>query len=188
MQREEFESLTGFRPTQGMYKVIEQEYMNSEQDKAEFCRQYIQNVDGIAEKIQRLADMAEIRQQEEAETRIAELQAQLDKELEWKCCAEIGTYLDQEEYTEMFAKYQTVPDDFAVKILASIFGFIPEQIRIQHEAQKFECNKYGVCRVKMTFQRDPVYANIESNYIRFDCACRKWELVNNELISYDRLK
>ncbi|MDE5884201.1 MAG: hypothetical protein K2H29_03870 [Oscillospiraceae bacterium] len=173
MQREEFESLTGFRPTLGMYKVIEQVYIGSNQDKMEFCRQYRLNVDDIAVKIQILADMEEINRQQESENRIEELQAQLDKELEWKYCAELGTYLDQEEYTEMFAKYQTVSDDFAVKILTSVFGFMPEQIKIWHEVQEFELNKYGVCRAKRTFQRKPVYENCECNYIRFDCACRQ---------------
>lgn len=181
MQREEFESLTGFRPTQGMYRVIANEYIKSTLDEAEFCRQYSLNIGGIAEKIQRIADMAEIEQRNE----IAELQEQLDRELGWKYYADLGTYLDQEEYTEMFAKYQTVSDDFAIKILTSVFGFIPEQIKIWHEVQEFECNKYGVCRVKRTFQRDPVYANIESNYIRFDCAEKQWELIDGELIPYD---
>ncbi|MDE7122608.1 MAG: hypothetical protein K2O42_10675 [Oscillospiraceae bacterium] len=185
MQREEFESLTGFRPTQGMYRVIANKYIKSKQDVAEFCRQYSLNIGGIAEKIQRIADTAEIEQQQESETRIAELQEQLDKELKWKYCAESGTCLGQEEYTEMLAESQTVPDETAVKILSLTFGLMPEKIRIRHEVQDFERNKYGQTRVKRTFQRSPIYDDSDCNYIRLDCAGRQWELVNGELLEYD---
>ncbi|MDE5768183.1 MAG: hypothetical protein K2H82_02240 [Oscillospiraceae bacterium] len=181
MQREEFTELTGIYPSMILYRAIEQEYMDSEQDKAEFCRQYIQNVDGIAEKIQRLADTAEIDRQQ----KFAELQAQLDKELEWKYFADLGTCLNQKDYEEMFEVCRTVSDETAVKILSASFGLMPEKIRIRHEVQEFELNKYGVCRAKRTFQRKPVYENCECNYIRFDCAGRQWELVNGELLSYD---
>ncbi|MDE5754818.1 MAG: hypothetical protein K2H89_09820 [Oscillospiraceae bacterium] len=184
MQREEFESLTGFRPTLSMYSVIEQEYMESEQDKKEFCREYVKNIDGIAEKIQRLADMAEISRQQE----IAELQKQLDKELEWKYCEEVGTHMNQEDYTEMFEVCCTMSDEEATQLLSEKFGFIPEKIKIRHEVQEFERNKYGVYRVKKTFQRSPIYFDYECNYTRFDCAGRQWELIDGDLISYDRRK
>ena len=168
MQREEFESLTGFRPTLSMYSVIEQFYMESKQDKAEFCREYVQNIDGIAVKIQWIADKMEINQKQAFENRIAKLLEQIDK--------------------EMFEVCQTVSDETVVKILSVSFGLMPEKIRIRNEVQEFERNKYGNYRVKRTFQRKPVYENCECNYIRFDCAGRQWELVNGELISYDRLK
>ena len=182
MNREEFESLTGFRPTLGMYKVIEQEYMDSKQDKAEFCRAYVLNIGGIAEKIQRIADMAEIEQRHE----IAELQEQLDAELEWRYCAELGTYLDQEDYKEKMKRWRTIPDKEAIELLAETFGFMPEKTKIRHKAEEFEENKYGLTRVKTTFLRDPIYYDPYHNYIRFDCADKQWELIDGELISYDR--
>ncbi|MDE6730894.1 MAG: hypothetical protein K2J71_09005, partial [Oscillospiraceae bacterium] len=153
MTREEFTELTGIYPSMILYRAIEQEYMDSEQDKAEFCRRYRLNIGGIAEKIQVIADEEVFRQ----ETKIERLQIDLDAELKWKYCAELGTYLDQEEYTEMFAKYQTVSDETAVKILSITFGLMPEKIRIRHEAEEFERNKYGNCRIKRKFQRDSVY-------------------------------
>ncbi|MDE5769251.1 MAG: hypothetical protein K2H82_07680 [Oscillospiraceae bacterium] len=185
MQREEFESLTGFRPTLGMYKVIEQVYIGSNQDKTEFCRQYRLNVDDIAVKIQILADMKEIKQQKDAESRIAELQEQLDKEFAWEYCIELGTYLDQEEYMEILEECHVLSDEDAKQLLSETFGFIPEQIKIKHEAEEFEENKYGQTRVKRTFQRRPIYNNSDCNYIRFDCATRQWEFINGKLIQYD---
>ncbi|MDE5768826.1 MAG: hypothetical protein K2H82_05515 [Oscillospiraceae bacterium] len=184
MQREEFESLTGFRPSQGMYRVIEKSYMALEKSKEEFCRAYVLNIGGIAETIQHFADILEITQQQESENKIAELQEQLDTELEWKYCAELGTYLDQEEYTAILEKCHVLSDEDATQLLSEIFGFIPEQIRIRHEAEEFERNKYDNCRVKRTFQRKPIYDNFDYNYIRFDCARKHWELINGELIPY----
>ncbi|MDE5767844.1 MAG: hypothetical protein K2H29_12020 [Oscillospiraceae bacterium] len=77
MQQEEFESLTGFRPSQGMYRVIVNEYIKSALDEAEFCRQYSLNIGGIAQKIQHITDMAEIEQQQE----IAKLQERLERNI-----------------------------------------------------------------------------------------------------------
>ena len=185
MQREEFERLTNIHPTQSMYHVIEKAYMASEKSKEEFCRAYALNIGGVAEEIQRFADILEVNQQQGFENRIAELQEQLDKELEWNYFIEVGTYLDQEEYLELCEECDIVSDETAVKILSITFGLIPEKIRIRHEVQEFECNKYGDCRAKRTFQRKPVYENIERNYIRFDCAGRQLELVNSDLLTYD---
>ncbi|MDE5768827.1 MAG: hypothetical protein K2H82_05520 [Oscillospiraceae bacterium] len=78
MQQEEFESLTGFRPSQGMYRAITNEYIKSGLDAAEFCRRYSLNIGGIAQKIQRLVDREEINQKQE----IAELQERLNAELD----------------------------------------------------------------------------------------------------------
>ena len=144
------------------------------------------NVDGIAEKIQILADMEEINQQQESKNRIAELQEQLDAELDWRHCGNIGTYLDQEDYKEKLTRCHTISDEEATQLLSETFGFIPEQIRIRHKAEEFEENKYGLTRVKTTFLRDPIYYDPYHNYIRFDCAEKRWELIDGELIPYDR--
>lgn len=85
----------------------------------------------------------------------------------------------------MLAESQTVTDETAVKVLSITFGMMPEKIRIRHGVQEFERNKYGLKRVKRTFERKPIYDNCDCNYIRFDCAGRQWELVNGELLEYD---
>lgn len=184
MQREEFEKLTGFYPTLNMYKVIEQEYMDSELDKAEFCRRYSLNVDGIAQKIQRITDDHEIRQQDEMDR----IQIQLDAELEWKPCSDVGTSLSQDDYQKMtnFKKFEFIDDEFAVKLISTVFGFMIEKIKIRKEMHEYEINKYKQTRVTRTFHRFPFWNNIESNYIRFDCAGKPWEIINSKLIPYDR--
>lgn len=187
MQRSEFESLTGIRPTLSMYSVIEKEYMASEMDKVTFCHAYELNIDGIAERVQYMADMAEINQKQESENRIAELQTQLDKELKWTLSEAVGTNINQEDYRDLTTgvpvSYYLTKEE-AVQLLSSMFGFMPERINIRHEVQTFEINKYGQFRVKETYHRDAIYDSSELNYIRFDCAGNQWELVNGELLPY----
>ena len=181
MQKEEFESLTGFRPSQSMYRVIENEYIKSELDAAEFCRQYSLNIGGIAQKIQRLADIAEIEQRHE----IAELQEQLDHELDWHLSEQYGTSMAQSDYEGLADEHDAYLDDEkAVSLIAETSGFMPGKIKIVREVQAFEVNKYFRLRVDGTYQRDPIYAASDWNYIRFDCAGKQWEIVNGEVIPY----
>lgn len=58
MMIQEFEKLTGIYPTADLYAVIEAAYMEFDGDKTAFCKAYKSNKNGIAEKIQREANMA----------------------------------------------------------------------------------------------------------------------------------
>lgn len=57
MLLEEFEALTGFYPDQLLYEMIEKEYMESHKTKEEFCKDYLKNRDGLANKAQRSASL-----------------------------------------------------------------------------------------------------------------------------------
>lgn len=56
MMREEFEQRTGFLPTQSLYSIIEKYYTNFDGDKDAFCKAYKKDADGLATKIQRIAE------------------------------------------------------------------------------------------------------------------------------------
>lgn len=182
MQREEFTELTGIYPSMILYRAIEQEYMESGLDKVEFCRRYILNVDGLAEKIQVIADEEVFRQ----ETKIERLQIDLDAELKWVDCPDVGTSLSQVDYLKMSNGSEPMLDDEAKDLMSVLFGFMIEKIKIRHETHEYEINKYKQTRVTHTFRRFPIWNNPDNNYIRFDCAGKPWEFVNGKLIPYDR--
>ncbi len=60
MLMQEFESRTGFYPSQDLYSFIEKAYMESNLDKDAFCKVYKNNESGVAESIARKASNASI--------------------------------------------------------------------------------------------------------------------------------
>ena len=75
-------------------------------------------------------------------------------------------------------------DEEAKAFIADECGFDPEKIRILHEVNTYEVNKHRRLRKSGTFDRAPVYEATDWNYVRFDCACFMYELVNGELRFY----
>lgn len=95
MMIQEFEDRTGFYPTQELYQVIEQAYIEGNLDKDAFCKAYRTNLDGLAEDIARKANIARIAADDKAkkettekistlEAKVELLKTQLDREQEWK--------------------------------------------------------------------------------------------------------
>ena len=83
------------------------------------------------------------------------------------------------------AKYgKAMTDEEAKAFIADECGFDPEKIRILHEVNTYEVNKHHRLRKSGTFDRAPVYEATDWNYVRFDCACFMYELVNGELRFY----
>ena len=78
MLRSEFETLTRIYPSEMLYSVIEEFYNDSKLDKHEFCENYKLNADGLAERIQREANMLE----DDSENCIYALGNDLDREKE----------------------------------------------------------------------------------------------------------
>lgn len=110
--------------------------------------------------------------------------AELDRELEWKPSDGTGTNMEQKRYEEL-AKYgKAMTDEEAKAFIADECGFDPEKIRILHEVNTYEVNKHRRIRKAGTFDRAPVYEATDWNYVRFDCACFMYELVNGELRFY----
>lgn len=53
---QEFEQRTGYYPSAKEYAVIEQAYYTFDGDKDAFCKAYKGNKDGLAQRIQRIAN------------------------------------------------------------------------------------------------------------------------------------
>ena len=196
MMMSEFIDRTGFEPTAKEYAKIEEAYYDFDGDKDAFCKAFVK--DGGARKLCK-ARAAEIdrlnsllleserqykKDMADREKRIDELTAELDRELEWKPSDGAGTNMEQNRYEEL-AKYgKAMTDEEAKAFIADECGFDPEKIRILHEVNTYEVNKHRRLRKSDTFDRAPVYEATDWNYVRFDCACFMYELVNGELRFY----
>lgn len=196
MMMSEFVERTGFQPTADEYDQIESAYYAFDGDKDAFCKAFVEQGGEMkiykarANEIDRLrSQMSEIEKEHKKEVadrdrRINELTAELDRELEWKPSDGAGTNMEQKRYEEL-AKYgKAMTDEEAKAFIADECGFDPEKIRILHEVNTYEVNKHRRLRKSGTFDRAPVYEATDWNYVRFDCACFMYELVNGELRFY----
>ena len=196
MMMSEFITRTGFEPTAKEYAKIEEAYYNFDGDKDAFCKAFVK--DGGARKlcqnraaeIERLnsllmeSDRQYMKDIADREKRIDELTAELDRELEWKPSENTGTNMAQERYEALAKGGKALTDEEAAAFIADECGFALEKIRILHEVNTYEVNKHSRLRVAGTFDRAPVYESTDWNYVRFDCACFMYELVNGELRFY----
>lgn len=192
MMREEFEKLTGFYPTAELYAQIETAYSDFPGDKVAFCKAYKKNDDGLAEKIQRTVDMAQIKAQqkadkeaEAAEKRIKELEDRLERELEWKPYEDTSN-VQQADYTRLQTAggTRTLTDDEAKDLLYDWYGFAKEKIKIHRTIPQYEVNRHRQLRKVGEIDRAPLYNATDWNYIRFDCGCMSYELQNDNLRPY----
>lgn len=196
MMISEFIERTSFEPTASEYAKIEEAYYNFNGNKDEFCKAFMKN-DGEkkiykarAEEIAQLkSQLVEMEKQHKAEAearekQIAELTAELDRELEWKPCEGSGTNMSQSDYDHLANCGELMTDEEAKAFIADECGFDPEKIHILHEVNTYEVNKHRRLRVAGTFDRAPVYESSDWNYIRFDCACFMYEFINGQLCFY----
>lgn len=199
MMREEFEKLTGFYPSSALYRAIEAEYMESDMNKTAFCKAYLKNADGLAQKIQDAANMDAWKREREMDElldqqkkvsdgwkqRVDQLKKQLDEELEWRFH---GTHskLKACEYAEMM-KYGAKPvtDDEATDYIFEEFGFMPDRIKIVHSISVYDINRHKQLRKRDDEERKPIYGASDFNYIRFNIEGRggtwMYEIINGEL-------
>ena len=198
MMMSEFIDRTGFEPTSDEYKQIECAYYDFDGDKDAFCKAFIKNGGDLkiykarAEEIARLrSQMLETEKQfkkdvADRDRRIDQLTAELDKELEWRPAADTGTNMEQERYEHLVRSGRKMTDQEAREFIADECGFSADKITIHHKASTYEVNKHHRLRVAAEYNRDPVYASTDWNYVRFDCAHFMYELVNGELRFYCR--
>lgn len=196
MMISEFIERTGFEPTASEYAKIEKAYYDFNGNKDEFCKAFVKNggekkiYKARAEEIAQLkSQLVEMEKQyksemEAREKQIAELNADLDRELEWKPCDGTGTNMSQSDYDHLANCGKLMSDEEAKEFIADECGFDPEKIHILHEVNTYEVNKHRRLRVAGTFDRAPVYESSDWNYIRFDCACFMYEFINGELRFY----
>ena len=207
MMMSEFIERTGFQPLPFEYAKIEEAYYNFDGDKDAFCRAFVK-ADGekkvyqaTAAEIDRLngkileMDRASKRDSEVYEKRIADLQAQLDKELEWKPSEGTGTNMPQADYESLLAcctgdhgDPHVMSEGEARMLVAEEFGFNPERVEIITTVHTYEVNKHRQLRKAAAYTRQPLYNATDWNYVRFNVrgAGSTWmyELVNGELKTY----
>ena len=192
MMLSEFVERTGFEPMSAEYAKIEEAYCGFNGDKDAFCKAFVAG-DGEkkiyqarAAEIDRLngkiLDMDKTFQQSntEYERRLAALQAELDRELEWKPY-EFTKNISQAEYAELAkcvdsgsARYMT--DDEALDWVCREFGFDRSQVTILHEIDEQEINRHNLCRASgRKIDRRPVYCATDYHYIRFNAGCGAWQ-------------
>lgn len=196
MMMSEFIERTGFQPMPQEYAKIEEAYYNFDGDKDAFCRTFVEQ-DGErkvyqarATEIDRLnsrileMDRSAKKEGEEYAHRLADLQAQLDKELEWKPSKTTGTQMDQARYEELRTSGRELSDQEARELIADECGFDVDKIKIMPTVCTYEVNKYSRLRKAAEYGRAPAYESTDWNYIRFDCAQFMYEYINGELNFY----
>lgn len=207
MMLSEFVERTGFEPLPFEYEKIEQAYYDFDGGKDAFCKAFVEGdgerkiyqaraaeIDRLNGKILEM-DKAAKKDGEEYERRLADLQAQLDRELEWKPSEGTGTNMSQSDYEALAALCDgthgdphEMTDDEARALIASEFGFAVERIVIIHIVHAYEVNKHCQLRKAAEFIRRPMYDASDYNYIRFDVDCGHmtwmYEMVNGELKTY----
>ncbi len=209
MTLQEFTDRTGFYPDQVLYEVIEAHYIDFNGDIDAFCKAYKENTYGLAEKIQREANMARYEMERNHVTERAQLSKQLDKaredlgdaltaldrELEWKPSADCGTNVSQDDYEDLL-KFCTSADGVtnfvlegtAKALIAEEFGFSPDKVEIVDTVCTYEINRHRELREANEYKRQPLYGSSDYNNVRFNvrCAAATWyyEMVNGQLRNY----
>lgn len=187
MMLREFTELTGFHPTAMLYEAIEAAYYDFDGDKTAFCKAYKENKDGLAERIQHIADLAAAteRTDHDAETQklkaeIERLKKQVEREQEWTAYIDKDNY-QQDRYDKLKKAGRVMTDDEAKDLLYDEFGFAREKITIHHSIPAYEVNRHRELRKIGETERLPLYDATDWNYIRFDCGAFCYEMVNGEL-------
>lgn len=189
MMLNEFSYRTGFHPSLEMYGMIEQFYADFDGDKDAFCKAYKENADGMAEKIQHAAGTESFKkhakaaaEMEKLKKQIAELEEKLEREEEWKPY-EDNDNVSQMDYDKLKLAIgtRTMSDSEAKELLYDWYGFAMDKIRIHRTIPKYEVNRHRRLRKVGEIDRSPLYNATDWNYIRFDCGCMTYELVNDNL-------
>lgn len=189
MTIKEFEKLTSFHPTADLYKAIEHAYMEFDGDKTEFCKAYVENRDGLANRIARAVDAADqeftlrvnstIKKLEKQNTILAE---KLETEQEWKPYEDADN-VAQDDYEKLAndSSTEVMDDNRAKDLLYDWFGFAVEKIKIHRSVPVHEVNRHRQLRKVGEVECLPVYNATDWNYIRFDCGLMSYELTDGEL-------
>ncbi len=196
MMIHEFESRTGFYPSQDLYLFIEEAYMNSNLDKDAFCKAYKENENSMAEAIAQKASITNIIVSDKAEKEnvqkisgleqeIQRLKVQLDREQEWKPY-DGDRNVRQDDYENLAssvpngAYYMT--DDEAKDWICNEFDFDPAKVTILHEIDEYEINRHHQLRkTGRKIDRRPVYCATDYHYIRFNTSHWYYEVWNDTL-------
>lgn len=114
--------------------------------------------------------------------RAEQLEAQLEKELEWRP-HEDKENVAQEDYEHLVKQgdIRYLTDEEAKDLLYDWYGFAKEKVVIYHSIPKYEVNRHGILRKIGEIDRRPAYNATDWNYIRFDCGAMTYELHDDNL-------
>lgn len=112
------------------------------------------------------------------------LTEQLEKELEWKDCPNMGTQMTQADYEHLEQCGEILTEDSAKALIAEEFGFDPYKIEIITTVNTYEVNKHSYTRKKEAYTRAPINCSTDWNYIRFNCSNWFYEMINGQLYQY----
>lgn len=196
MMMQEFTERTGVTPTFLEYKGIEDEYYAFDGDKDAFCKAWVaasgpaKLYAARAHHIEQLENcLGELRKEylteaKRLKARIAELELDLEKELDWKDTDGAGTTMEQGRYEHLERCGRKLTEEEAKQLVHEEFGFDPEMVEIIAEVSTYQVNKYHQLRKKETFERVPCYEATDWNYVRFNCRGWQYEMVNGQLRNY----
>lgn len=185
MLKSEFSELTGFYPTDVMYMAIENAYMGYNGSKRDFCRDFRDNKDGMAEAIAERADRSHARVMEKAGLLMKEteeLKKRLEREQEWRPYEYEGD-VKESEYQAIARSpgVERLSVSEARKRVAEECGFAEGAVIVISETNRAERNRHGQIRPAGKFSREPLWGSTDENYIRFAAGGRSYELYNGDL-------
>lgn len=196
MMISEFTERTGFYPDANLYRAIEEAYNEYDGDKNQFCKAYKTNKDGLAEKIARAANenaRHELKKKDDeiwniqddlkqAEAKIKRLEAQLEREQEWKPYIDEGAVSDNDYVTGKAAAHQIMEDKEAREWIEYEFGFAMSKIEILSTKPEFEVSRHGQLRKIGEINREPWYNATDWYYVQFQVCGMVYEAYNGSLI------
>lgn len=171
----------------GCFEIAEQ---NIEYDAADSLKERLEIAEKQAEEFKRAgeyyaAEEEKLRAElEQAKNENKSLKEELDKELEWKDCPNMGTQMSQTDYERLRESGEKLTESQAKELIAEEFGFDPEKITIITSVNTYESNKHWRTRVKETYVRAPVNCSTDWNYIRFNCSNWFYEMIDGQLHQY----
>ena len=142
---------------------------------------------GVQTTIEVAGYTSQEKREEELLKRIAELQSDLDDELGWEPCKDMGTAVSQEDYLKLAKGNKPMTDEEAKDLVCGEFGFDKGKIEIIREVHTYEANKHRHTRKAASFRRDPYYEATDWFYVRFNVkgyTTWQWEADGLELKPY----
>lgn len=199
MMKSEFIALTGFEPTEEEYQAIEADYYRFNGDKQVFCRKFVSDGklaayanarrNNLAKTVRLLKGKVSSQAMEikSLENRILKMQRSLDLELGWMLCDSAGTNMSDEDYQKLLHCGDTRVLSYtdALDLIHDDFGFDPDKVTLIKTVHTYEVNKYRQLRKRDEYLREALYNASDWNYIRFDCAGFRWEMINGGLQPYN---
>lgn len=186
----EFTKYTGFYPSYDLFEVIKKTYKEQFIDIDEFCKAYKENKDGIAERIQNIANRnMDIIKADNLmlQGSVKDLEVLLENAQRWKRY-EDPRNVSQKAYNDLefhangkiCARYMS--DEEAINLITNKFDINPESITIVHDIPTFEVNYNNHLRCTGNMiNRRPILFNDAYYYIRFNTTHAKYEAYCNNL-------